>query len=308
MRQVLGIEGRAGHERKNVFEYKASEIEPPVQVMRVDGESLTPILYDVVRQNPDGTLVLTQGRILVVATDMGEHKLRFPKGWGEQQLRAAAEARGLLGGRPVAAHVPAPETIEEFKATSKSVIRAVFGPFQIEVFKTDLDDPAAPIVPTLLRFNLSSQFLRGVAKIAFHYFLWACPSIGGDEPEFEDLKKFIRDGTNDASDFINKLESLVDRIPADDGVGNNAHVFASASLADDLIVQVHLFSMRVGPSFPTFVVRLGRRPDAVPASWRTTHVAAYEEGVAGHDGTLYALPADQPPLEVADGASGTRNT
>jgi integrase len=34
-RQVLGIEGRASHERKNVFEYKASQQEPPVQGRRL---------------------------------------------------------------------------------------------------------------------------------------------------------------------------------------------------------------------------------------------------------------------------------
>jgi hypothetical protein len=286
IRQVLGIEGRASHERKNVFEYKASQAEPPVQVFRVDDGNLKPVFQDAVRRNPDGPMVSTLGRVLVIAAADGEQQLRFPRGWNEQQLRSAAEARGLLGGRPVWAHVAPPETVEEFVASAPDIIRAVFGPFEINVYHSRLDGPIGPIEPTLLRFNLSPDYPRAVAKVAFHYLLWACPPIGGDEPEFSDLRTYIRDGIGDPSTFLHMSEGLVERIPAEDGIGRDAHVFAGAALDADLVVQVHFFSQRVGPAFPTFVVRLGRRPDTLPADWRRAHVAAYTTGVAGHDGTL----------------------
>ena len=292
-RQVLGIEGRASHERKNVFEYKASQKEPPVQVFRVDDGNLKPVFEQAVGRNPDGTLIATQGRVLVLATADGEQQMRFPRGWDEHQLRSAAETRGLLGGRPVSAHAPPPETVDEFVAASRDIIRAVFGPFEIDVYHSRLDGPVAPVEPTLLRFNLSPAFLRAVAKVAFHYFLWACPQIGGDEPEFSDLKVYIRDGVGEPADFLCKLDSLVDRIPADDGRGKDCHVFASACLGADLVVQAHFFSQPVGPAFPTFVVRLGRRPEALPPDWRSAHVAAYATGIAGHDGTLKELSLDE---------------
>jgi hypothetical protein len=286
-KQVLGIEGRRGHQRKNVFEYKASQLEPPVQVFQVDGDDLKPLLHDAIGQAEDGSLISTEGRVLVIAMPDGEHRLRFPRGWGEAQLRAAVEARGLSGGRLVAAHVPAPETVVEFEAASTTVIRAVFGAFEINVYTTRTNDPAAPVVQTLLRFNLSPEFLRGVAKMAFHYFLWACPTLGGDEPEFANLKAFIRDGVGEPTDFIRKTDSLVDRIPTDDGSkGNNGHVFASLALDGQLIVQAHLFSLAIGPEFPTFLVRLGPRPEGFQADWQTAHVAAYRDGIAGHDGIL----------------------
>lgn len=302
-RQVLGIEGRSSHERKNVFEYKASQTEPPVQTFRVDGDNLTPMFQDAVGLNADGTLKATEGRLLVVATADGEeHELRFPRGWGEAQLRAAVEARGLQGARPVKAHVPGPESLAEFEATAKPAIRAVFGTFVIDVYTTDLDNPAAPVVPMLLRFNLSRDYLRAVAKVAFHYFLWACPQIGGDEPEFSSVKAFIRNDVGEATDILRKTDSLVDRIPASHGgPGDHGHVFASFVSADDqLLVQVHFFSLNVGPSFPTFIVRLGPRPDALPADWRSTHLAAYRSGIDGHDGVLKRLGVDDPP--PADGS------
>jgi len=294
-RQVLGIEGRLDHERKNVFEYKASQKEPPVQIFRGDAGNLKPAFVQALKRNPDGTLIATQARVLVIATADGEQQLRFPRGWGEQQLRSAAEARGLLGGRPVSAHVPAPETVDEFVAASRDIVRAVFGTFEIDLYDSPIDGPVGPFEPAVLQFNFSPPFLRGVAKVAFHYFLWACPQIGGDEPEFSNLRAYIRDGVGKPKHFLDKSDSLVSRIPAEDGVGNDCHVFASTSLGADLVVQVHFFSQPAGPAFPTFVVRLGRRPEAMPPDWLTAHVAAYTNDIAGYDGTLRGVSLRVPP-------------
>jgi hypothetical protein len=235
---------------------------------------------------------MTQRRLLVVATEDREEQIPFPTGWREHQLRSAAEARGLLGGRPVSAHVPPPETVAEFVAASRDIIRAVFGPFEMDVYYSRLDSPVGPVEPTLLRFNLSPAYLRAVAKVAFHYFLWACPGIGGDEPEFSDLRGFVHDGVGENTDFIQKSDSLVDRVPTEAGLGKDCHAFASASLDADLIVQVHFFSQPVGPAFPTFVVRLGRRPERLSPDWRSGHLAAYTTGIPGHDGTLTELSFD----------------
>jgi len=227
-----------------------------------------------------------QSRALTVATAEGKQTMPFPRGWGEKQLRAA-EARGLLGGTLESAHVPPPETVEEFVAASRGILRAVFGLFEMEVYRSPLDGEVGPIEPTLVRFNLSPAFFRAVAKVGFHYFLWACPQIGGDEPEFSGIRSFVRKGVGEPSDFINVVDSLVDRIPAEEGPGNDCHAFAAFCLdADDLVVQVYFFSQAVGPPFPTFVVRLGTRPESLAKEWRRVHVAAYSPDLPGHDGFL----------------------
>jgi hypothetical protein len=288
-RQVLGIAGRSGHEKKNVFEYKASQLEPPVQVLHQDSGDWRPALEQAIAKNPDGTLTAIQSRTLTVATADGKQTMPFPRGWGEKQLRAAAEARGLLGGTLESAHVPPPETVEEFVAASRDILRAVFGPFEMDVYRSRLDGEVGPIEPTLVRFNLSPAFFRSVAKVGFHYFLWACPQIGGDEPEFSGIRSFVRNGLGEPSQFINVVDSLVDRIPAEEGPGNDCHAFAAFCLDADLVVQVHFFSQAVGPAFPTFVVRLGKRAESLAKEWRRVHVAAYSPDFAGHDGFLKEL-------------------
>lgn len=294
LREVLNVEGRSKDARRSAFDYKASELEPPVQVFRAYQGTLEPVLEQALRRESDGTLVAARGRVLVIATPTGQRELRFPKGWQAEQLREAARRRDLLGGRLVSAHVPPPETAEEFVHASRGILRDVFGPFEIDVYRTRADGPVGPVEPTLLRFNLSTSFLRGVAKIAFHYFLWACPQVGGDEPEFSELRAFVRHGAGEPSTFLGTSTSLVERTPVEGGLGPDCHVFTSCSLGADLVVQTHFFSQSVGPSFPTFVVRLGRRPTGLGADWHTAHAAVYEGGIAGHDGTLRDLLSDEP--------------
>jgi hypothetical protein len=92
-------------------------------------------------------------------------------------------------------------------ASAPAIIRGVFGPFEINVYHSRLDGPIGPIEPTVLRFNLSPDYPRAVAKVAFHYFLWACPKTGGDEPEFSELRTYIRDGIGDPSNFLHTSEA-----------------------------------------------------------------------------------------------------
>jgi hypothetical protein len=288
-RQVLGIAGRSGHEKKNVFEYKASQVEPPVQVFQKESEKWEPVLQQAIAKNPDGTLRSVRTRALTIATVEGQQEMPFPRGWGEKQLRAVAEARGLVGGRVVSAHVPPPETVEEFVAASRDIIRAVFGPFEMDVYRSRVDGEVGPVEQTLVRFNLSPAFHRAVAKVGFHYFLWACPQIGGDESEFAQIKSFIRHGVGEPSQFIGVVDSLVDRIPTDQGSGNDCHAFAALCLDAGVVVQVHFFSQTVGAEFPTFIVRLGKRPESLAENWRRIHVAAYSDGFPGHDGFIEEL-------------------
>ena len=210
-RQLLGISGRSGQPSANVFEYKAAQLEKPIEA---ESASIVPgqlIPIQAVGRNPDGTLKSVQQRTLTIATTEGERVLVFPRAWGAKQLRDAAAARDLLGGKVIRAHAAPPETAAEFVTASLDVIREVFGSGPIDIYETKLDAPMGETEYRRVRFNLSRDYLRAIAKLAFHYFLWTCPWIGGDESEFDGIRGFVSNGDGDEHAFLQRHECLVDR-------------------------------------------------------------------------------------------------
>lgn len=288
-RQLLGISGRSGQPSTNVFEYKAAQLEKPIEA---ESASIVPgklVPIQAVGRNPDGTLKSVQQRTLTIATAEGDCILVFPRAWRAQQLRDAAAARGLLGGKVIRAHAAPPETATEFVAASRDVIREVFGPGPIDVYETRLEAPMAETEYRRVRFNLSREYVRAVSKVAFHYFLWACPWIGGDEAEFEGIRRFVSDGQGDESEFLQRHECLVDRTGVKEGAGPDCHMFVAHANDREVLVTLHFFSQPAGPEFPSFCARLGARPEAMPARWLRGHIAHYLEGIPGHVGELREL-------------------
>lgn len=208
---------------------------------------------------------------------------------GAKQLRDAAAARGLLGGKVIRAQAAPPETATEFVAASLRVIREVFGRSPIDIYQTRLDAPTGETEYRRVRFNLSREYLRALAKLAFHYFLWTCPWVGGDESEFEGIRGFVRDGNGDGHEFLQRHECLVDRTNVKDGADSDCHIFVAFANDCELLVTLHLFSQPAGPEFPSFGARLGARPEAICAGWLRGHIAHYSEGILGHAGELREL-------------------
>jgi len=288
-RQLLGITGRSGQPSANVFEYKAAQLERPIEA---ESASIVPgqlIPIQAVGRNLDGTLKSVQQRTLTIATAEGERVLVFPRAWGAKQLRDAAAARDLLRGKVIRAHAAPPETAAEFVTTSLDVIREVFGSGPIDVYETKLDAPMAETEYRRVRFNLSPEYLRATAKLAFHYFLWTCPWIGGDESEFDGIRGFVSDGNGDANEFLQRHECLVDRANLKGRVDPDCHMFVVFANHRELLVTLHFFSQPTGPTFPSFGVRLGARPEALSAGWLRGHIAHYSDGVPGHVGDLREL-------------------
>jgi len=286
MRQVLGVGGKDDPNKRNVFDFKALQLEAPIQIFQ--GESLDdPVALQPFARNEDGTLKAAQRRTLTIRVGDTEKVMPFPKGWGEHQLRQAAEARGLLGGQVVRASAAPPETAQELLDASGEIIRAVFGRSVVDIYQTDLTQVPSSIEPTLVRFNISADYYRGVAKVAFHYLLWACPQVGGDEPEFSGIRGFVREGLGEVSTFVQADECRVDRKrPESGGTDSDCHMFAVAVTPDGIVGTVHFFSQLNGPSYPTFAVWMGQAPPILPMGWVRAHVAEFRKDVAGHAGRL----------------------
>jgi len=295
-RQLLGITGRRQHKSSNVFEFRVSQAEPPIQAdSTLGGGRVVPV--QGVSRNSDGTFKSVQMRSLTISMPDGvEAVMPFPRSWQAPQLKSAAGARGLLTGRVTQAHVAPPETVPEFLERSLSIIREVFGSGPIDVYVSTLEGEVLPVEYRRVRFEFTPEYHRGVAKVAFHYFLWSCPSIGGNESVFADLRGFLRHGEGKVPHFVLWEESAVSRSSvADGGTDQDCHLFAWDVRPGGIIVSVHFFSQAVGPQLPTFRVRLGTAPPAgLPVGMRRGHIAFYDPQPDGHDGILREFGM-QPP-------------
>ena len=83
-RQLLGISGRSGQPSANVFEYKAAQLEKPIEA---ESASIVPgqlIPIQAVGRNPDGTLKSVQQRTLTLATTDGRACSRLSKSMGSE--------------------------------------------------------------------------------------------------------------------------------------------------------------------------------------------------------------------------------
>lgn len=154
----------------------------------------------------------------------------------------------MLRGKVIQAHVAPPETATEFVAASLYVIREVFGPGHIDIYQTRLDGPVGATEYRRVRFNISREYVRAIARLAFDYFVGICPWIGGNESEFEGIRRFVYEGNGEEREFLQRHDCLVDRSGVKDGADPDCHMFVAFANDGGLLVTLHFFSQPAGPS------------------------------------------------------------
>ncbi len=106
-------------------------------------------------------------------------------------------------------------------------------------------------------FNVTDLYFRVIAKIAFHYFLTTRPTpVSGDEPEFDAVRSFIRDG-GAVDRFVHSGPQIDQCFSAPTPPTDWGHVVAVNERADGIGVMLHLFD---GPGTLTrpYLVDLSR--------------------------------------------------
>jgi len=132
--------------------------------------------------------------------------LRVPDGVNADWLRQAVEGRGL--GQAKLTHVVC-EAVgpddEPLGGTLPDWFRAAVGavfPDAANIAWYLREGGPKMTLPSPTTLNLSLAYTRGLAKIAFHYFLKYDPHVTGAEENFTPIKRFIYDGTGGWQDFV----------------------------------------------------------------------------------------------------------
>ena len=294
-RALLGVQGRHGAPDVSPFQYRAMQAEQPTTMMmpaigrdhQIQGEAYTdeegrpsarPI-RQIVLGMPDGTI----------------QSVPFPRGWTANHLRTAVVNRGLEAGTLQELYLEDDETFTDQEAPHAREIRtllsSVFGEgFRADVYGGDGERTQNRLVMVA---GVNTAYLRAVAKVAFHYLLWACPVLRGDDPVFTEMRAFISDGTGNWEDLVQldapQFLPLLRRgyLPA-----RTSHFFHSVLTRDEAAAFVQFF---VGPTGlpPPARVRLAVNPLMIEARYVTCHQACYFADVAaageGHQGELVTI-------------------
>jgi hypothetical protein len=190
-REMVGVRGRKKHRKVSPFHYRATEKEPPTTLVMTteDGRHL---LADV--HSGDVARPLRQ---LVVRANGERTCVPFPVEWSAEDLAFALRNKGLE--EPVLEEIHL-ETGEDGRSPElTTLIRAVFGPFEADVFL-----PGEQAIQSQLHLKalVSDAYFRAIAKVALHYTLWAVPGLTGHEPPLEALKDYIRWGAGETTHFV----------------------------------------------------------------------------------------------------------
>ena len=128
----------------------------------------------------------------------------FPRGWTADQLRTAISNRRLEAGTFEEIYLEDDEVVTDQEAPLaleiRTLLSSVFGEkFRAQVYGGSGERTQNRLV---MEAGINTLYLRAVAKVAFHYFLWACPILRGNEPAFTEICAFISDGSGNWRDFV----------------------------------------------------------------------------------------------------------
>ncbi len=173
----------------------------------------------------------------------------------------------------------------------RTVLSAVFGNFRAECF-----GGSGERVQHRLEMiaGINRLYLRALAKVGFHYFLWACPVLKGDEPALDALRAFISAGQGDWREFVQIDAPQFHPALRDGGVPvHTSHLFYAALTAKAATAHVQFFVDRHGPPPPPSRIRLATNPLLIEGKAFACHQARYFNKDAcqsdGHDGELVAI-------------------
>ena len=294
-RALHGVQGRHGRSRVSPFHYKALRADQPTRMMMPALGREHQVLAEAYRDEEGRSSARPIRQVVLRMPDERMECVPFPRCWAAEQLRTAVSNRGLEAGSLEEVYLEDDEVFTGQEAPHaleiRTLLSSVFGRgFAAEVYGGSgerTQDRLAMVA------GINTIYLRAVAKVAFHYFLWACPVLRGSDPAFREIRAFISDGTGnwrdvvelDAPQFLPVLQRGC--VPE-----RTSHFFHSVLTRSEARAFVQFF---VGPSAlpPPARVLLAESPLMVEGRDFACHQACYYDDDAekadGHDGELVTI-------------------
>lgn len=291
------IKGRSGTV-PNPFRYKGqSPNQPTTATAAIPGFEAPLLMEDVPGTGKPNPRALPQ---IIVRDTLGkQHAVSLPDGLEDDRagpwLQIAIEQRGLSGGTLEALICEKAETIigdidhgGELPIWIRKALLHVFGdPRGVQHYTPDGGTPGSTRLD--VRLEISLEYARALAKLAFHYALKQLPWLDGHDPAFKPIKQFILEGEGNPNDYLDfSAPTFLLAPPGERPAGG--HFLMMNVKQESITVFVKTF---VGSAYSRDAVRveLGSTPTtALKFPVLGHHLRLFDGGPQqGHDGELLWL-------------------
>ena len=278
------------------FHYKAMQADQPTKMMMPALGRQHQLLAETYTDEEGRPSAQPIRQVVLKMPDGCMECVPFPRDWTVDQLRTAVSNRELESGTLEEIYLEDDEVVTDQEAPLaleiRTLLSSVFGGgFRgLQVYGGPGERTQNRLV---MEAGISTLYLRAVAKVAFHYFLWACPILRGNEPAFTEIRAFISDGTGNWRDFVQlNAPQFLPFLQRGSLPERTSHFFHSVLTCDEARAFVQFF---VGPSelpLPARV-RLAVNPLLTEGKDFACHQACYFDDDAdradGHDGELVTI-------------------
>jgi hypothetical protein len=285
-RHLAGVRSRRHHRQINPVYHHLTE-QGGLRVIAKHPDNPFDVLWEV--QPGEGALEAREARQIVLRA-RGEYiPIALPETGVREFLKDQIKRRNLGGSEPVCFFGGDSESDPEFVEIKQAIEDLCSKKGTMTLRKT----VPGHVVTARAAFGITRDYLRAMAKVAFHYFLLQRPQYTGREPIFEGVRHFIVTG-EDFQSYVGLAPPITEEGLRGGGLRNWTHFVTGEITYDEMAGRVQLF---VGPDTlpPTWRVRFGRNPSPIH-----THTDAF-----GHKFQLFDRPAadghqgEMLPLSVA---------
>lgn len=299
-RALLGVEGRHGPSKVSPFQYRAMQAEQPTRMMMPALGREHEVLAEAYTDSEGRPSARPIRQVVMKMPDGRMECVPFPRGWNADHLKTAVKNRGVEAGTPAEIYFEDDEDATDqdspYIRDVRILLGAVFGKFGAQSYggKGERSQNQLAMVA-----GINKLYLRAIAKTGFHYFLWTCPVLRGDEDAFGPLRSFISEGQADWEPFVELNAPQFLPVLRNGYVPNRtSHFYGAALSPDEAVAYVQFF---VGPNAlpPPSRVRLAKNP--IKEKGVACHQASYFDNDAdrsdGHDGELISIQRWDRPID-----------
>jgi hypothetical protein len=291
---MLGVEGRHGSGQVSPFRYRTMQADPPTTMMMPALGRQHEIMAEAYTDELGRPAARPIRQLVLKKKDGSMQCVPFSRAWTAEQLGQAIKNRGLEGGDLVEIYFDDDEPNDPnspYMLAIRALLSAVFGQFSAQTY---LGSGEVTQNQLLMSAGIGVDYMRAIAKTAFHYFLWSCGELRGDEEAFAGIRRFIREGTGNWRDFVElQVPQFLPVLQQGYRLTRTSHFFFAALTREAATCHVQFF---VGPQFLTPPSRVVLALNPLRTEWQhfTLHQACYFADDSGredgHHGELVSIP------------------